>query len=64
MDFNDPIDWSIQRVKDEICSNRRLPGWDAASLDGLGKLLEEHCVTGRVLLLSIDKKELRKDLKQ
>jgi hypothetical protein len=62
MEEDDPISWSVETVKKDICSQRILPGWDTASLDALGESLEEHSVTGLMLLISVDKAKLRTDL--
>jgi SNF2 family DNA or RNA helicase len=58
MDVNDPFEWDIQRVKEDICSRMRLPGWDNASLDALGTLFEERGITGQILLTKVGMEQL------
>lgn len=66
MDIQDPFDWTVDRVVEELCHKPTLPGPDTQSITrpdpaALETILRENDVGGQILLEDIDKNVLKED---
>ena len=68
MDIDDPWDWSVDRVVQEFCTSNRSWQLRSSSMQmpepvALEHAIREQAITGSVLLIDIDDRAIREDLR-